>query len=203
MLIERFPLGAMQANCYLIWNNHKVLMVDPGGTSKRVAEHILSKGGELVAILLTHGHFDHSDGVNFFLKFFDCPVYISEEDAKIVNDFKLNCANDKNHPKINKKLSYYTTSMHLDGFSFEVVDAPGHTNGSVLLVFDTAFIMSGDVLFKESVGRCDLPTGSNTKMWQTLRYIKTMDPNYLVYPGHGEMSSLQEELINNPFLVER
>lgn len=199
MKVERYVLGSLQANCYLIWDNQHVLIVDPGGSSKKVVEHIKEQEGIVDAILLTHGHYDHVAGVDFFRKHFLCPVYISADDEKLLRDSKLNCSSFVEEKVFNWPVETYDMSMSIGPFHFDVEDAPGHTNGCVLLVFDN-FICSGDVLFKQSIGRCDLPTGSNTKMNQSLEKVKTLNPDYIVYPGHGDSTTIQEELINNPFL---
>ena len=84
-------------------------------------------------------------------------------------------------------------------FAFELIDAPGHSEGSSIMLWEGNMIC-GDVLFQGSIGRTDLFTGSNTKMIQTLEKIKQMEPNLKVYPGHGPTTTLQEELLHNPYL---
>ena len=198
MRVERYVLGSLQANCYLIWKENHVLIVDPGGSSKKIVEHIKKQNGIVDAILLTHGHYDHVAGVDFFTKCFPCPVYISEEDERLLRDSKLNCSSFIEETSFLWPTKSYGAKMAIGPFHFCVEDAAGHTNGCVLLIFDN-FICSGDVLFKQSVGRCDLPTGSNTKMNTSLTKIKALNPDYIVYPGHGESTTIQEELLNNPF----
>ncbi|MDL2276945.1 MBL fold metallo-hydrolase [Breznakia sp. OttesenSCG-928-G09] len=201
MKIETYPLGMLQANCYLIWKDNHVLIVDPGGSSKRIVEYITQQEAIVDAILLTHGHYDHIGGVEFFVKQFHCPVYISEADQLMIDNPKFNCSDTFEGFSSDIEIQHYTGNMKIENFTFEVMDAPGHTNGSVLLVFDD-FICSGDVLFKQSIGRCDLPTGSNNKMFQTLSMIKGLNSKYKVYPGHGDSTTLYEEFLYNPFLKD-
>ena len=200
MKVERYILGDLQANCYLIWQDLHVVIVDPGSSSKKLVEHIKSQNGIVDAILLTHAHCDHVAGVESFVKQFSCPVYISAEDEKMLRDSKLNCSSMfQKGQSFLWPVTYYDAFVDVGKFHFFVEAAPGHTNGSVLLIFDN-FICSGDVLFKQSIGRCDLPMGSSAKMSQTLNKIKTLNSDYIVYPGHGEATSIQEELVNNPYL---
>lgn len=199
MKVEVYPIGDYQANCYLIWNEQHVLIVDPGGSSRKVVERIQQANGVVDAILLTHGHFDHFGGVDFFRKKFNCPVFIEAAELPLASNAKLNCSIAYHAIQLTPPVQFYQPQMRINNFTFEVIVAPGHTDGSVLLVFDT-FMMSGDVLFKESVGRHDLPTGSYAKLMKTLESIKRMDPNLVVYPGHGECTTIHDEIVHNPFL---
>lgn len=201
MKIDKFELGMYQANCYLIWDKNHVLIVDPGGSSKKIVEHINEKDGIVDAILLTHGHVDHIEGVDFFYSKYKCPVYVEEADFKMIENPKFNCSATFSGFTQQVNILFYQSNMNINNFEFDVISAPGHTNGSVLLVFDD-IMFSGDVLFKNSIGRCDLPTGSNAKMFQTLKAIKMMSGDYIVYPGHGPKTTLQDEIKLNPFLKE-
>ncbi len=199
MKVETYPLGNIQANCYLLWQDNHVLMVDPGGSSRKIAERIASDGGIVDAILLTHGHFDHIAGVEHFQKMYNCPVYASKEEAKLLADPQLNGSHQfGENISLDVDLTYYQSEEHIGPFTFEVFEAPGHSEGSVLLIFDDV-IISGDVLFQMSIGRTDLATGSSNKMNQTLNRIKMLDKNYTVYPGHGPSTTLDFEKQNNPF----
>ncbi|TDW20360.1 glyoxylase-like metal-dependent hydrolase (beta-lactamase superfamily II) [Breznakia blatticola] len=200
MKVETYPLGDIQANCYLIWNDNHVLMVDPGGSSRKIAEHIAAENGIVDAILLTHGHFDHIAGVEHFQKLYKCPVYVSEQEKRMLKDPNINGSHRfQNHVVVDVDTKSYQMHEHIGNFDFEVFEAPGHSEGSVLLIFDD-FIISGDVLFQMSVGRTDLATGSSNKMNQTLAKIKMLEKNYIVYPGHGPSTTLDFEKQNNPYL---
>lgn len=199
--ITCFPMGIYQANCYLIEKDGHILIIDPGAKNKSLVEYIRSNAYIVDGILLTHGHFDHIAGADFFADHFNAPIWIDEEEIDLARDKTRNCSFAKYEATILHEVSYYHTGFNRCGiFEWECIYAPGHSEGSVLLKFEN-HIFCGDVIFKDSIGRCDLPTGSNTKMLQTLSMIKEMNPESTLYPGHGEITTLHDELMHNPYLI--
>ena len=168
----------LQVNTYLLWEENHVLIVDPGSKSHKLQETIDSQNGVVDAIVLTHGHFDHIAGVDALVKKYHCPVYINELDMAMLQDPMLN-------------------------FSYQ---APVVVNSPVTKLKPGknsigAFTLQAIVIFQGSIGRTDLPTGSNTKMMQTLRMIReTLPSNLKVYPGHGPDTTLDMEFRYNPYL---
>ena len=200
MKIEKYVVGMYMANCYAIWKDNHVLLVDPGAASRKLMERLSAEDIIVDGILLTHGHFDHIGGVDTIVNKFNCPVYIDEEDAPMLTNSKLNCSLSMKETIINANVTHYVQGTNTVGsFTFEAINAPGHTNGCTLLQFDN-YLFTGDVLFYRSIGRCDLPQGSNAKMHASLQMVKTMNPDLIVLPGHGENSVLAEELKFNPYL---
>lgn len=198
--VEKFVLGIYMANCYLIWNGNHVLMVDPGSTSRKLLQHLKDNNAIVDAILLTHGHFDHIGGVDYFASHFNCPVYIDGEDENMLTNIHLNCSLPGRETIVKTPVKKYKNGLNKIGdFTFNAIFAPGHTHGCTMLQFEN-ILFSGDVIFKESIGRTDLPGGSNSEMYNTLQMIKTMDPNLQVLSGHGEPSILSYEFIHNPYL---
>lgn len=188
-----------QANCYVVSKSNKAIVIDPGSRGTSVMNYIRENNLEVEGILLTHGHWDHIGGVDAFVKAYHVPVYIDSCDEGMLKDTNLNCAPYKD-VMIQANVNHYKIGFNEVGsFKFEAIYAPGHSEGSTMLLFDE-LLFSGDVLFYMSIGRCDLPTGSNSKMQNTLNKIKRMDPSLKVYPGHGEMTTLQFELMHNPYL---
>lgn len=198
--IDTLALGAFAANCYLLWEGDHVLIVDPGSKSPRIRELIAIRNGIVDGIYLTHGHFDHIAGVDILVDTYHCPVYINDLDIPLLTNPYLNYSMDGQDVVVKAKANGLRPGTNTIGhFTFDLIDAPGHSEGSSLLLwYDT--MICGDVIFQGSIGRTDLATGSNTKMFQTLQMVKTMDPNFIIYPGHGDKTTLAIELQTNPYL---
>jgi len=196
MEIKTIKVGILQTNCYIVSKDNKALIIDPGAK----AERILAALGDLtvIAILLTHGHFDHIGAINDLRNHFNCPIYLSEDDVPLLRDPQLNYSFPKRFI-LDVKTLPYPNKLVLADFQIEILETPGHTNGSVCLIIDEA-MFSGDTLFMQSVGRTDLKTGNPTKMKQSLRKISALDHNYRVYPGHDDPTTLNEEKQHNIYL---
>lgn len=194
-------LGAYAANCYLLWNDRHVLIVDPGSKSPKIKEAIEAKDGIVDGIFLTHGHFDHIAGVDALVKQYACGVYINELDKAMLRDPNLNFSMPGHDVIIESEvISLQPGQQKIGAFEFTLIDAPGHSEGSCLMLWDH-YMICGDVIFEGSVGRTDLPGGSNSKMFQSLHMIKTLNPEYEILPGHGSTTTLQRELQSNPYLL--
>lgn len=198
--IETLVLGMYAANCYLLWQDDHVLIVDPGSKNPKIKEYILEQKGIVDGIYLTHGHFDHIAGVDALVKQFHCPVYINEPDLPLLKNPHLNVSAGGNEVIVQSEaIALQPGSNTIGSFTFDILDAPGHSEGSCLMIWEHNMIC-GDVIFQGSIGRCDLPGGSNTKMFQSLKMIKGLDPSLVIYPGHGDQTTLQDELRYNPYL---
>lgn len=187
-------LGAYQTNCYLAWEEdaESCIVIDPGYEPERVLAQAEKLGKRIAAILLTHGHFDHVGGVRLIAAETDCKVYICEADLSMPEQMTAG------------PLYYTHTYGEGDvvaeaGLSVKVLHTPGHTRGSVCLtVEDTMF--SGDTLFEGSCGRTDLPGGSWTEIYQSLKRLAALPGDYKVYPGHGPSTTLADERNWNPYM---
>lgn len=197
MKVETYVLGPLQTNTYLLQIDNDVLLVDPASKAEKLIEILGERN--LIGILLTHGHFDHIKAVDGLYDKYHCPVYIHKDDEAI--------ARDKNSGSMFGLVSYISCPIiHIEEginkigqFEFEVIYTPGHSEGSVIYVFDDC-IFTGDTLFKGSIGRTDLKGGSFSTIKQSLQIFKSFDKNYIIYPGHDLSTTLYEELNFNPFL---
>ena len=196
MDIKTVKVGILQTNCYLLIKNGKVIIIDPGAKAERILQAL--GDAQVLAILLTHAHFDHIGAINDLLTHFSCPIYLSEDDQALMLDPQLNYSFPKRFT-VEQPTLPYPAHLTIGDFSFEVLETPGHTDGSVCLIIDDV-IFSGDTLFMQSVGRTDLRTGNPTKMKQSLRILKALDHNYTVYPGHDDSTTLFEEKAHNIYL---
>lgn len=196
MNITKLVLGLYETNCYIIEENNHVLIIDPGKKPERIIAAIGEK--QVDGIVLTHGHFDHIGAVDDLMNYYGIAAYVDRDDEILLNNPYNKMAGYSG--KVFHKVNYLHDGINkLGNFSFKVIKTPGHTDGSVLILIEN-HLFTGDTLFKESVGRTDLYLGNNAKLIQSLKLIKTLDPDYIIYPGHGDISTLKEEFLYNPFL---
>jgi hydroxyacylglutathione hydrolase len=219
VLVAGFPAGSFQTNCYVVAPaaGGACIVVDPGQEAVEplealLAEHRLTP----VAVLLTHGHFDHTFSVAPVCDGHDVPAWIHPDDREMLAD-----------PM--KGLSAQATAMfggrlemreprevrHLDdgvalelaGLTFTVDHTPGHTPGSAVFRTPTEegveVLLAGDTLFAGSIGRTDLPGGDFAQMQASLRdKLLVLDDSTLVLPGHGPTTTVGRERASNPFLQD-
>jgi len=206
--ITTYPLGPIQTNCYIIQDSDKkCLIIDPGEEGERIIAAIDSAGLQPIAILLTHGHFDHIGAVDAVRDRYEIPAYIHEIEKDTLTDPVQN--GSIRYPGLphvkNKEADYFINEegmMEIGSFKFEVRHVPGHSPGSIAFIFDQdRFAVVGDTLFQGSVGRTDLP-GGDTQMLLTAIHDKllTLDDDFIIYPGHGGSTTPQVEMDSNPFL---
>ena len=196
MDIQTVKVGILQTNCYILSLHDQVIIVDPGAKAERILNAINQR--KVIAILLTHAHFDHIGALNDLMTHFSCPLYLHEDDEPLLYDPSLNYSFQKRFV-VNIKTTSYPNTLHIGEFKFEVIETPGHTEGSVCLIIENK-MFSGDTLFMQSVGRTDLNTGNPSKMKQSLRKLKALDQNYDIYPGHDDPTTLNEEKAHNIYL---
>ena len=197
------------ANTYVIGEKGgPCIVIDLGSTQTRVISYIKENHTSCLGILLTHGHFDHIRGLNNFVKEFNCTVFIDFNDKDFLIDSKLN---GSKYSEENQVIVKTTNIYELDdedeikfgnGYLFKVIETPFHTNGSVCYLCEKEnALFSGDTLFKGSIGRTDLPTGSERLVNSSLKKLLNLNPKLVVYPGHGETTTLEKEISSNPYLV--
>jgi glyoxylase-like metal-dependent hydrolase (beta-lactamase superfamily II) len=204
---SQIPLGIMQTNCYIVENpDGTCLLFDPGSEGKKLISWLDEKNLKPIAIMLTHAHFDHIGAVDEVRDFFQIPVYIHENEKKWLSDPMLNGSYQftKTNIKINPADFLLTAEekWELKPFEFTVFETPGHSPGSVSYYFeDEGVVISGDALFKGSIGRTDLIEGNQSQLLNSIHdKLLTLPEETIVMPGHGPTTTIAEEMDNNPFL---
>ena len=185
------------------------VVIDLGTTQNRVIDYIKENHTSCRGILLTHGHFDHIRGVSKFLETFSCTVFISRNDDELLTDSRLNGSKYEDEKEVilnigNKYLLDDEDEINFgNGLFFKVIETPFHTNGSVCFLYEKEnALFTGDTLFRGSIGRTDLPRGNERVVNDSLTKLSRLDKNLRIYPGHGELSTLDNELKNNYFFKQ-
>lgn len=212
MKINHYVVGMVQTNCYIVINNEtkECFIIDPGASGKQLAEKIEQDGLEPVAVLLTHGHFDHAGAAKTLKDEFDISIYAHEAEKDTLKDPQKNVS-----WMVGTKESYDADILlkdeeviHLAGFEIKVLHTPGHTEGGCCYyIADEGVIFTGDTLFAGSVGRTDFPGGSMSQIVRsiqdklmTLNEAGNLETDIMVYPGHNDPTTIETERMENPYL---
>lgn len=160
MLIDRLVVGLLEENTYILSINNDVIVIDPGSEYDKIKHYINNK--KVLGVLVTHRHFDHIGALS---------------------NFDNNLVYDK---------SNLSEGIHAIGnFNFEVIYTPGHKEDAITFYFkDYNAMFTGDFIFKDAIGRTDLPGGNMESMIESLNKIKSYNKDIIIYPGHGDKSTL-------------
>ena len=162
MKIEKVVVGSLEENCYVLDIDNKVLVIDPGDEYDKINKIINNR--EILAVLITHNHFDHTGALDDFIN---------------IDKYSFDNLEEKEYK--------------IGPFIFEVIFNPGHSSDSVSYYFKKDNILfCGDFIFYHNIGRWDLPTGNMREMLNSINEIKKLPKNTIIYPGHGIETSLEE-----------
>jgi hydroxyacylglutathione hydrolase len=219
VLVIGFPTGALQANCYVlaVGTGEACVVVDPGQeAAEPIAEALREHRLSPVAVLLTHGHFDHAFSVAPVCDGNDIPAWIHPDDREMLADPLKGISAESRaffggnlemrEPREVRELAD-GVELDLAGLRLTVDHTPGHTGGSVMFRAGAEeggrLVLSGDTLFAGSIGRTDLPGGNHREMLTSLRTkVLTLADDTVVLPGHGPTTTIGRERVSNPFLLE-
>lgn len=194
--------GPLGVNTYFLINEltKQAVVIDGGENYKKVKQVEESLGVKIVALLLTHAHFDHSGNAKK-LQDDGAKVYISSIDApKLNNDGNLGYRFGRKFENlIADHLLENNEELNIAGIKIKAIATPGHTDGSMTFMVDN-MLFTGDTLFLESVGRTDFPTGDKNKLINSVKMLFNLDGDYQVYPGHEDFTTLSHERIYNTFI---
>lgn len=200
MKVESLTIGLIGTNCYFVIDEttKDCLLIDCAYSHNKLNAHIEKHGYNLLAILLTHGHFDHCGGVSEVVKDKNIPVYCQVDDVEIAS----NASKNRWHaPAFDCMVTNPITqekTIKLGNFDVGVMFTPGHTPGSVCY-FIGDYMFSGDTLFCGDIGRTDLDGGNYDTIIKSLSRIFRIQRDYIVKPGHDEETTLSQEHIHNPY----
>ena len=162
--------GNLEENCYIVHNNKKALIIDPGSDGEKIVSKISELKLKVVGILITHHHFDHVGALEYVKSKYKDAIYVD-----------------------------YKNKNNIDDFKFKIIENFGHTMDSVSYYFENDKIMfTGDFVFKDTIGNYDY--FNEDIMYESLKRFSLMDKDIVIYPGHGDKSSVGYEIDNNPYL---
>jgi len=204
--VDQLSLGPMGTNCYVVRADSsakEAAVVDPSGDATELRLTLAGLGATCTAILVTHGHWDHLLGVADLAEGTGAPVHMSAGERTLLeNPERFTPSGVVLRPYTPDVLLEGGESLELAGVSFDVVAVPGHSPAHVAY-YSEGHLFSGDVLFQGSVGRTDLPGADWDTLLASIRtLVDTLPPETVVYPGHGPITTLGDELARNPCLGE-
>lgn len=204
--VLRYIVGPVCTNCYLLVNHKtgELLVVDPGDQAQLIEKQIEKTGAKPVAILLTHGHFDHAGAAEELADKYQISIYAHEAEKETLEDPRLNLCGMIGEHKVYRADVFVKDEevLNLTGFSIRVFFTPGHTiGGCCYYIADEKILFSGDTLFQESVGRTDFPRGSASDLIRAIREkLMPLPDDVTVYTGHDESTLIGYERMHNPYL---
>jgi len=198
-------IGMLQENCYVYYDEKtkKGVMIDPGFVDEAVDRGVDENEVDIAAILITHGHFDHIFGMDYYREKYKAPVYVHKIEADYIRDPMLNGTGlYMLKPVVMKEDAVFKNEFSFDSCVLEILHTPGHTPGCVCIYDrENGVLFSGDTLFLESVGRTDFAKSDHNALIDAIKTkLFTLPENVMVYPGHGPSTTIGHEKRHNPFV---
>lgn len=204
--IRNAIIGMCATNTYFVWNdeNNEGVIIDPAGDPQRIFDRVNKYGFKVVAVLLTHGHFDHVLALEEVREHYGVKAYAGVNERAVLSDSNMNLTG----PFLGEGITYeadiyikHNEEFEVAGMKVRALEVPGHTPGGMCYYFtEHNVVFSGDTLFAGSVGRSDFPGGSGRALVLGIRdSLYALDDATVVYPGHGDDTTVGYEKIHNPF----
>lgn len=208
LIHESFPVGPLQCNCTVIGDQTTGLgyVIDPGGNPERILAAVERLNLTIVALIHTHAHLDHFLAAGALRDATGARIHLHQDDLFLWDALERQCelfgVPYQPAPPPDVWLEHQQPLTELHG---ECIHTPGHTPGSICFYFDqAALLVAGDTLFRESVGRTDLPGGDTRQLIESIQTrLYTLDEATTVIPGHGPNTSVGHELRNNAYVTAR
>ncbi|MDF1879800.1 MBL fold metallo-hydrolase [Sulfurimonas sp. MAG313] len=194
MKIQVQPMGPYQTNCYIISINDKDIIIDPGMDAfSWIKEHVTNP----IAILNTHGHFDHVWSNTEVQEYFNIPLYTPKDDVFLLQSTEMMAGLPHSFPDYEIEGD---ADLELEGIQIKFRHFPGHCPGCSTIEIEDA-MFSGDFIFERSIGRCDFPFSSPSDMKDSLLRFKSIEYDKTIYPGHGGPTSIKAEQANVQYWI--
>ena len=209
LIVITNQLGDFMTNCYTVYNavTRDAVLIDPASNARFLNNILVNEQLNCVAILLTHGHYDHIGALPELMELVGhkVPIYASAEEEDVLNDPRKNLSTMLSGQMVTVKPDI----LLQDDQEIELLDTelrcflePGHTKGGMCYYFaENGILFSGDTLFARSIGRSDFPTGDGIKLVKSIKEkLMTLPDATIVYPGHNERTTIGKERNANPFI---
>jgi glyoxylase-like metal-dependent hydrolase (beta-lactamase superfamily II) len=210
MIHEILPVGPLQCNCSVFGDetSHEAIVIDPGDEIEEIQAILTRHGLQVKAIVITHAHIDHIGGAAKLRAATGAPVYMNANDSELARHLDMQAAwlnvETPENPGIDVEAREGDALM-IGITRFEILETPGHTQGSISLYSQAENkLVAGDTLFRDSIGRTDLPGGDSRKILSSIHTkLLTLPESTVVIPGHGSTTTIGREKHFNPFLSQR
>lgn len=203
---QRIVTNLLEENTYIVYNeNDDCIIIDPGFGFDLIDTFIQSKNLSPLAILATHAHFDHLASAADLVDKYSIPLYVCDKDELVVENFHRAAGYwgvEARKPIISNWIDCEDKQLVIGDFSFSIIFNPGHSPGCISFVIDN-LVFCGDLIFKGSIGRTDLPLSSPRDMATSLKFfVNSFTSDQTLLTGHGEETTLYQELKTNPYLMK-
>lgn len=201
--IYKLTVGKWRENCYIIEKDGIGIIIDPGDESQLIIDHVVDSSIKPLAIINTHAHYDHVGAITQLKDEFKIPFYLHSGDKKLLHHASIY----RSFVGENIKYKIPEIDFFLDGLdticletiNLSIFYTPGHTEGSVCIKYEDN-LFTGDYLLNSKLGRTDLPGANKEKFKRSVNFITNFPPDTKIYPGHGKIITLKNEMKNNPEL---
>jgi hydroxyacylglutathione hydrolase len=206
-IVAYVTVGMLEENCYLYAcpKTREAVIIDPGDEAERILEMIQKQNLIPKYIVNTHGHIDHICAIDKVSEVYPVPLAIHPADLPMYTDERHALRYGRSAPLVKRKpdiLLQEGDQISFGTLTLKVLHTPGHSPGSICLVSQSHCVFSGDTLFQHGIGRTDLPGGDYAQIEQSIRTkLYTLEDDLVVFPGHGEPTTIAEEKYENPFVT--